>query len=293
MDAEGDDLHSMGVISQDERAAFKPLDGLDDWQSALDRGQIEVCTCGPHTVDPDFGFTDRVMDEHILNLIVDGAMTVVVGGVRRHLPAGSVIWIGPGTAHDFQLSSPGRVFSMINTRWRLLLDHQPCTLPGAWACTLDRWDMRPLFDMMVDDHQRRRPNAAARMRRILYLLHGDLDDDRPAAQGPVLNRSRRQAVIDYMHLHAHRRFSPATLAHITGLSSDYFRRAFHRTFGCSPGSWIVRERIHLAAQRLIEAPLRPIGTIATDFGYDDIYLFSRQFKTVMGQAPSRWRRLHA
>jgi AraC-like DNA-binding protein len=77
---------------------------------------------------------------------------------------------------------------------------------------------------------------------------------------------------------------------VVGLSPDWFRRVFQRSYGCSPRAWILRERIRLAAQRLIDEPAESIGAVAAGFGYKDQYLFSRQFRQVMGKSPRDWRR---
>lgn len=82
---------------------------------------------------------------------------------------------------------------------------------------------------------------------------------------------------------------PAALPHGLRLTPDYFARIFRRTYGVSPRTWIVRERIKLAALRLTESQLS-IGEVANEFGYGDIFFFSRQFKQVMGRSPRSYRR---
>jgi AraC-like DNA-binding protein len=56
----------------------------------------------------------------------------------------------------------------------------------------------------------------------------------------------------------------------------------------APKTWLVRRRIHHAALRLDESD-DPVSVVASDLGYPDLFLFSRQFKMVMGRSPRHYR----
>src|SRR5690606_6844081 len=83
--------------------------------------------------------------------------------------------------------------------------------------------------------------------------------------------------------------TPAQLAKQLRLSHDYFARRFAATFGMSPRSWLVQQRVSHGAYRLVDTNLT-ISEVAAELGYDDPFLFSRQFKQVMGQSPRDYRR---
>ena len=53
----------------------------------------------------------------------------------------------------------------------------------------------------------------------------------------------------------------------------------------------MRERIRLASIRLVDSDEK-IQTIARQLGYNNPYLFSRQFKQVMGVSPRVFRQRH-
>jgi AraC-like DNA-binding protein len=86
-------------------------------------------------------------------------------------------------------------------------------------------------------------------------------------------------------------FPIANLALALSLNPDYFSRQFKKTFGVPPQEWIKRERIHQAATHLLETST-PIKLIALSLGYDDLYFFSRQFKSVTGKSPRHYRAIH-
>lgn len=81
----------------------------------------------------------------------------------------------------------------------------------------------------------------------------------------------------------------AGMARRAGYSADHFARIFKSVVGQSPQEYIVQARINRARALLTESGLS-IGQIADMLGYDDIYFFSRQFKSRTGQSPSRYRK---
>jgi AraC-like DNA-binding protein len=113
---------------------------------------------------------------------------------------------------------------------------------------------------------------------------------REAGGAPLLDESARRRLVEYAGARVRERPTPTDLAAVLRLSPDYFSRIFRRTFGVSPRKWLVRERVGQAAVRLLDAPELTISEVAYEFGYEDIFLFSRQFKAVTGRSPSSYRR---
>ena len=56
--------------------------------------------------------------------------------------------------------------------------------------------------------------------------------------------------------------------------------------------YVIRRRMAVA-ERLLYDLDRPIGTVAKDVGYPDLYQFSRQFQKTFGMSPTRYRRRQA
>ena len=82
------------------------------------------------------------------------------------------------------------------------------------------------------------------------------------------------------------------LAAIADLSVRQLERRFRQTFQTSPRAYLVRMRI-LAACEILETTNQPITDVALAVGFYDHSDFSRQFRRVMGQSPTHYRRQRA
>jgi AraC-like DNA-binding protein len=82
----------------------------------------------------------------------------------------------------------------------------------------------------------------------------------------------------------------ASLAAQVGLSERALQRLFSEYVGVSP-KWVIRRfRLHDAASRLANAEDVNLTHLAQDLGYSDQAHFTRDFKALVGRAPSDYRR---
>lgn len=85
------------------------------------------------------------------------------------------------------------------------------------------------------------------------------------------------------------------LAAKTGMGERALQRLFSDYVGVSP-KWVIRRsRLHDAASRLANAEEVNLTRLAQDLGYSDQAHFTRDFKAIVGRAPSDYHRsgLHA
>lgn len=71
--------------------------------------------------------------------------------------------------------------------------------------------------------------------------------------------------------------------------TDYFGRLFKQNTGISFRNYILQSRMEAASLYLLSTSYS-IGRIADILGYNDIYLFSRQFKQSTGKSPNTYRK---
>ncbi|MEU9706667.1 AraC family transcriptional regulator [Streptomyces sp. NPDC047981] len=242
---------------------------------------------GHHSLEtgwrPDY---PRGLSEHLLYFVVNGEYTATVGTERWTVDAGSVMWIRPRIA--FTMSTPEDRRTVVY-RFRLAADGETDACLEPAVLVPDVWEVRALFDQLVGELDSVLPFRAERIQGILLTLFTALfrKAEENAATG-LLSASVRQTIEKFVDDHITGRPTVADLARVAGLSQDYFARTFRKTFGVPPREWLVRRRIQHAALHLDESD-RSIAQVAVAYGYTDSFLFSRQFKSVMGVPPQTYR----
>lgn len=74
-----------------------------------------------------------------------------------------------------------------------------------------------------------------------------------------------------------------------GLSLSHFSRAFRRSLGSPPHTWLTHRRID-AAKSMMRGSRRPLSEIALACGFADQSHFTRVFSREIGTSPGAWRR---
>jgi AraC family transcriptional regulator len=83
----------------------------------------------------------------------------------------------------------------------------------------------------------------------------------------------------------------ADLCALVQLSEAHFSRAFRRTFGKSPHAFVIRRRVELAAQYMLQTEA-PLSDIALQCGFTDQPHLCKHFRQATGYTPAAWRRTH-
>jgi AraC family transcriptional regulator len=73
------------------------------------------------------------------------------------------------------------------------------------------------------------------------------------------------------------------------LSVSHFSRAFRRTMGAAPHSWLLAYRIEVAKAKLRDRRL-PLSDVALACGFADQSHLTRVFTRIVGVSPGAWRR---
>lgn len=99
-------------------------------------------------------------------------------------------------------------------------------------------------------------------------------------------------VADYIKKNFRDKLDVARLAKMAGLSVRQLERRFRKTFQTNPRSYLIRMRI-LAACDLLETSESSVTEVALEVGFYDHSDFSRQFRRIIGQSPTDYRRQKA
>lgn len=120
------------------------------------------------------------------------------------------------------------------------------------------------------------------------LGHPDRCRDRAAPAKGGLTGWQVRAIKSYVSVHLGDRIQLAELAHVAQISTSYLCRAFHVSFGCSPGHYLRNERLLLAKTQLRSTEM-VLSEIAYSCGFADQPHFTRIFRSEVGMTPRAWR----
>ncbi|MCE7040476.1 AraC family transcriptional regulator [Dyadobacter sp. CY312] len=94
--------------------------------------------------------------------------------------------------------------------------------------------------------------------------------------------------INYIQTHLHTNITVEHLAERASQNPNYFSRVFTRYTAERPLAYIQKKRVE-RAQYLILTTELPLSEIAADTGFESLSYFSRIFKNIAGQTPSRYK----
>lgn len=238
-------------------------------------------------VPPQWRIGTRTLDEHLIYLLLDGGMYARFEGAEYHCEAGDVFWLPPGCTHDFRFDHRQHLH-LYHCRFRLnpapavepapLLVRRSQGLEAGWARLLSDWQM----DLPLASHTTRALLATALVELVRHSQ---------AEQGGGFSEARRAAIQRWLLATPPADWHPRGLARALGLSLDHCSRVFSTTYGCRPRTWLMRERIKRSTADLAETNAS-VAAIAEAWGWSDPFLYSRQFKQVLGHSPSAWRASH-
>ena len=136
--------------------------------------------------------------------------------------------------------------------------------------------------------------ARACVERALGLLHEDHAPEyvpSTCPQGGLAGWQIRRAVA-HIEAHLESTIRVKDLAALSRLSASHFSRAFKRSFGQAPMTYVTRQRVKLA-QRLLLTTEDSMCQISLACGMCDQAHLTRVFRRVVGESPTAWRRRHA
>ena len=106
----------------------------------------------------------------------------------------------------------------------------------------------------------------------------------PAQAGPEPRAVGR--IKEYIRAQHARNVSIEELVAVSGLSRAYLIRAFRRSVGMPPHTWLLQLRVDRACQMLAEG--RAIADVALETGFADQSHLTRRFRSIIGLTPAQF-----
>ena len=103
---------------------------------------------------------------------------------------------------------------------------------------------------------------------------------------------QKHRVVELLREHLDGELKLAKLAEECRLSVSHFARSFRRSFGTSPHSYLILQRVEIAKVLLSETN-SSLVEVAAQTGFSDQAAFTRVFAKLAGATPAKWRREHS
>jgi AraC-like DNA-binding protein len=100
-----------------------------------------------------------------------------------------------------------------------------------------------------------------------------------------------KSAIDYIERNYHCDISVNSLSEYIGISRKYLCTIFKKFLGQTPIEFILNTRMRKACSLLINDHLT-VSEVSNSIGYKDQFIFSKQFKNIIGESPSKYRQNH-
>ena len=241
--------------------------------------------------EPGWEWRARPLDDYLLWYVMDGIGVMRLGDQSWNLRVGSCFVFTPGAQPhgtqdpDQRLVGFGMHFVIRQVGSAMDDSSLPVPPPGHiirdtafFALLAQRCQMSWRHGDALGGMQSRHYLQTMLLHMWDEVLHGP-----PSAVETALH-----ALMHAIQLEPGRRWRVEELAQQVHLSRAQFERRFRAVAGCAPNQFIIRTRLE-RARHLINETTMPLGHIAAVLGYDDVSFFSRQYKRVMGHAPSAQR----
>lgn len=252
---------------------------------------------GRELCNPDYAVRREAYAYDGLEYVAEGAGWVELDGVRHALTPGAVFSYGRATRCGIG-TDPARPMvkyfvSLAGGAAAARRLARAGVAPGGVRVLAAHAELRGLFEELIHEGQRpgrlTRALCAARLELLLLKVEEHMAQD---AQGGDPARERFLRCKALIEERAGQFVTLEELAAAAGLEVSSVCRLFRRYHDCSPYQHLLRRKMTLAAEHLVENG-GLVKEAAQRVGFADPYHFSRCFKAVHGVAPRdllRYRR---
>lgn len=295
-----------GFVQTNPHAPFSPLLTC----------RVGERTCGFRLLTAHFGERrdrlPRPEPEHAhgvyhIVLFTEGTNHFLLNGKPVPSTPGGLVLTHPGESHTFAPCDPGTT-QYHEITFELIGGNRPLEVPfeellAAYAgvplrrlsvpIQLRPGQQRSLvsqYARLLDRLEERGPLAEFHLGRLLLDVFTFLITELylPSGTDEATVPNPLEIAKEYIATHYTRTVNLSDLARRANYSPSHFCRAFKVAHGISPIAYQLRQRI-AAAQRLLAVSSLRCKEIAGRLGFADSYCFSKAFRKITRQSPTRWR----
>ena len=218
-----------------------------------------------------------------------GTLRLRINHGREYKLSGPVCFIThPGAFFEYELKEKERhdftYFCFTGPRIREYLEHGLLDLtPQPVAITREHKFSETLRELLVLREQGLYSETVNLLENLLLQLR------QQSGKVPFIYQAAQlREVVKAISAEPEKEWDFAVFAHQLNVSLPHFRRIFRKFTGNSPQHYLLQRRLAQAANRLAHSE-EPIGNIAADVGFRDMFYFSHFFKKYYGISPKKYR----
>ncbi len=245
--------------------------------------------CGRVVCSPDWNWRPRLTDFDLW-LAIKGRGSLLLNGHSYRIEAGSLLFLRPNDT-GFATQDIQNPLTVLYLHFSSAGQITPVNLlPSVQINFLDTSRLEWLLGRLVALQATTQPFSVLESELILKQALLEIYRQDAANQGILSARlePRLERVIARLRSHPELRPSLAEAASWAGLSAAHFSRLFRQQTGVSYRDYLLKMRLE-RARYLLEETSMGVSKIALELGYENMALFSRQFKTVYAVTPSSVR----
>jgi AraC-like DNA-binding protein len=271
--------------------------GVWDWLAALLDTAIDPqpsTSCGRVQCEPGWHWRPQLLD-YDLWLALKGRGSMRIHDQSYPIQPGTLFFLRPGDS-GWATQDPDDRLTVVYLHLEIAAPSHDRAGDAGWLPSRcihyhDPSVIDQLLTRAVRLIESRQPLAALEARLVVrQALIGIYQQDAINQGMPTARPDRRiEQVMGYLRGHSDRRINLAEAAALVDLAPSYFSRLFTQATGTSFRAFALQSRME-RARTLLDETTMPIGQIAQALGYEDVFLFSRQFKQQYGYSPRKTRR---
>jgi AraC family transcriptional regulator len=251
--------------------------------------RLKLVMGGFEHCNPDYAIARARFPYTSIEYIVAGSGFAMLGGRRHELRPGVVFAYGADIPHEIHTAA-----NNVLVKYFISLAGED-VLPRLARCQLAPGHARFLtlhaeiasgFETLLREGQRSGPQRQALCASLVDFLLLKIEDAASLTAHP--SERAREAFLRckaYIDAEAEHLRTLGEIARAIGAEASSICRWFRRYEGMSPYQYLLRRRMNLAAEKLIEHG-GLVKETASRLGFADPYHFSHQFKAVHGISPS-------
>ncbi len=252
--------------------------------------KIEAVHCGCETCSPGHAFGPYMRDHYLVHYVESGKGIFCVNNKVYNVGAGEIFFIVPHviTYYEADMREPwkykwigiraeaaGEIFSLAG-----ISQKNPVVRVGK--------NVSEAIDHMLDAAQNGKNNEIEFVA-CAYSFFSELLKNKKDEQHHLENSQIYvEKAVGFIRQYIYRKITVSELAAFVNVDRSYLSGIFKKYTGLPPQKYIMEMKMKTACEYL-ESTDYDIGKIANSVGYEDLFVFSHAFKSVMGMSPKKYR----